>query len=204
MEEPPEKTLFILIAERQEQIISTILSRTQIVKVPALDDQSLAATLNIRFGYSEDQIRPVLNNASGNVNQAIQTLEESISGDFSSGEFREWMLMCFKGQHKKLNDFVSKTSRISRVKQKQLLSYGLNLSRNCLLRIYGRIDLLAIADDEEKEFVNKISHYLNEKNALAYVGLFEEAINHIERNGNASIILMDVSIKAGKLLQEGV
>ena len=152
------------------------------MKVPALDDQSLAATLNIRFGYSEDQIRPVLNNASGNVNQAIQTLEESISGDFSSGEFREWMLMCFKGQHKKLNDFVSKTSRISRVKQKQLLSYGLNLSRNCLLRIYGRIDLLA----------------------LAYVGLFEEAINHIERNGNASIILMDVSIKAGKLLQEGV
>ena len=127
-----------------------------------------------------------------------------MSGEFSSGEFREWMLLCFKGQYKELSDFVSKTARTSRAKQKQLLSYGLSLSRNCLLSIYGRKDLLTIIDKEEAEFVGKISKFLNEKNALSYASLFEEAIFHIDRNGNATIVFMDVSLKAGKLLNPAI
>jgi DNA polymerase-3 subunit delta' len=204
LEEPPEKTLFILIAEKPEQIISTILSRTQIVKIPQLDNPSMEAILSIQFGYPVDGISEVLNSSSGNVNLAIKTLEESMSGDFSSSEFREWMLLCFKGQYKELSDFVSKTARTSRVKQKQLLSYGLSLSRNCLLSIYGRKDLLSIVDKDEAEFVGKISKFLNEKNAMEYAGLFEEAIFHIDRNGNAAIVFMDVSLKAGRLLNPAI
>jgi DNA polymerase-3 subunit delta' len=200
LEEPPDKTLFILIAEKQEQIISTILSRTQVVKIPALDDQSLSAILSIQFGYPEDRIKEILNSSAGNTNQAIKSLEESMSGEFSSGEFREWMLLCFKGRFKELNEFVSKTARISRTKQKQLLSYGLSLSRNCLLAVYGRQDMFAFIDKDEAKFVMKISKFLNEKNALEYAGLFEEAIMHVDRNGNAALIFMDVSIKAGRLL----
>ena len=204
LEEPPEKTLFILIAEKAEQIISTILSRTQIVKIPQLEDSSLSTILSAQFGYPEDGINKVLDSSAGNVNLAIKSLEESMSGEFSSGEFREWMLLCFKGQHKELSDFVSKTARTSRAKQKQLLSYGLSLSRNCLLSIYGRKDLLTIIDKEEAEFVGKISKFLNEKNALSYASLFEEAIFHIDRNGNATIVFMDVSLKAGKLLNPAI
>jgi len=200
LEEPPEKTLFILIAEKQEEIISTILSRTQIVKVPPLDKQSLSTLLSLKFGYPEDHIEKVVNIAEGNANQAIKMLEESMSGEFASSEFRDWMLLCFKKQFKELADFVAKTARTSRATQKQLLSYGLNLSRNCLLSVYRREDLLFIIDKEEAEFVAKISKFLNEKNALDYAALFEEAISHVDRNGNASVIFMDVSMKAGKLL----
>jgi DNA polymerase-3 subunit delta' len=66
--------------------------------------------------------------------------------------------------------------------------------------VYGRTDILSIIDKDEAAFINKISKFLNEKNALAYAGLFEEAMNHIDRNGNASIVFMDVSLKAGRLL----
>ncbi|MEN8225513.1 MAG: DNA polymerase III subunit [Bacteroidota bacterium] len=204
LEEPPEKTLFILIAEKQEQIISTILSRTQVVKIPQLDNTSLAAILSARFGYPDDGIRNILNSVNGNVNLAISSLEESMSGEFSSAEFREWMLMCFKGQHKALNDFVSRTARTSRAKQKQLLAYGLSLSRNCLLSVYGRTDMLSIIDKEEAEFVVRISKFLNEKNVPAYAELFEEAILHVDRNGNAAVIFMDVSLRAGKLLNPAI
>ena len=201
LEEPPDKTLFILIAEKQEQIISTILSRTQIVKVPKLDDGSLNSILSARFGYSGEQIAPVLHNASGNVNQAIQVLEESISGDFSSSEFREWMLLCYQRKYKELSEFVGKISRKSRAGQKQLLAFGLSLSRNCLMTRYGRTELVSIPDSEEQKFTNNFSRYINEKNAVEYAGLFEEAIFHIDRNGNAAVIFMDVSFKAAQLLR---
>jgi len=204
LEEPPEKTLFILIAEKQEQIISTILSRTQIVKVPRLEDKALTSILSTQFGYPMDGIQNILPSSNGNVNLGIKALEESMSGEFSSGEFREWMLMCFKGEYKKLNDFVSKTARTSRAKQKLLLSYGLSLSRNCLLSIYGRKDMLSIIDKDEADFIGKISKFLNEKNVIAYAGLFEEAILHIDRNGNAAVVLMDVSLKAGQLLNPAI
>ena len=200
LEEPPDKTLFILIAERQEDIISTILSRTQIIKVPRLDERSMANILTVQFGYPEDEVKKVLPSATGNITLGLKNLEESMSGEFSSGEFREWMLMCFRGKYKELSEFVSKTARMSRPKQKQMLAYGLTLSRNCLLSVYGRTDLLSIIDREEAEFVQKISRYLNEKNAIAYAALFEEAIQHIDRNANAAIIFMDVSVRAGRLL----
>ncbi len=200
LEEPPEKTLFILIAEKQELIISTILSRTQIVKVPPLDNDSLASILSTQFGYPDDEIRRVITAAGGNAVQAKNILEETYSGDISSGEFREWMLLCFKLEYKKLNEFVSKVARTSRAKQKQLLSYGLSLSRYCLLTIYGRHELMSIIDKEEADFIVNISKFLNEKNALTYAALFEDAILHIDRNGNASVIFMDLSVKAGMLL----
>jgi DNA polymerase-3 subunit delta' len=200
LEEPPEKTLFILIAERQEQIISTILSRTQIVKIPPLDDPSLSNTLSVQFGYDPEQANNVLKNASGNVNKAIKILEESLSGEFSSAEFREWMLLCYQRKYKALADFVGKTSRKSRAGQKQLLSFGLNLARNCLLNRYGRDELLAFPDGEEENFTLNFSKFINEKNAIDYSGLFEEAIFHIDRNGNAAIIFMDVSLKVARML----
>ena len=200
LEEPPEKTLFILIAEKQERMISTIISRTQIVKIPALEENALSNILSVQFGYSSEQIAPVIRTSNGNVNKAITTLEESISGEFSSGEFREWMLLCYQGKHKKLSEFVSKTARNSRARQKQLLSYGLNLSRNCLLMRYGRKALIAIPDEEEVKFTENFSKFINEKNALAYTSLFEEAIMHIDRNANAGLVFMDVSLKVGSLL----
>lgn len=200
LEEPPAKTLFILIAERQEQIISTILSRTQIVKIPALDESSLKNALATQFGYAPEQIEDVIRNASGNVNKAIRILEESLSGDFSSAEFRDWMLLCYQRKYKALADFVGKTSRKSRAGQKQLLSFGLNLARNCLLNRYQRNELLAFPDKEEENFTRNFSKFINEKNALEYTSLFEEAIFHIDRNGNAGIIFMDVSLKVSQLL----
>jgi DNA polymerase-3 subunit delta' len=200
LEEPPEKTLFILIAEKQEQIISTILSRTQIIKVPRLDEQSLRLILTAQFGYPEESVQTVLKSASGDVNRALWMLEESLNSDFSASEFREWMLMSFQGKYKELVNFVSKVARAPRTRQKQFLSYGLSLSRNCLLTIYGQKDMLTIIDDDEAAFVEKITRFLNEKNALEYASLFEEAIWHIDRNANASLVFMDVSLKSGKLL----
>ncbi|MDT8393408.1 MAG: DNA polymerase III subunit [Bacteroidales bacterium] len=200
LEEPPEKTLFILLSEKQERIISTILSRTQILKVPQLDDQSLKLILSHRFGYPGDAIQRVLKSSGGNVNRALWMLEEFMNSDFAASEFRDWMLMSFRAEFKELTAFVSKIARTSRAKQKQFLSYGLSLSRNCLLTIYGRNDMLTIVDDEEAAFVGRIAKYLNEKNALEYASLFEEAIRHIDRNANASLVFMDVSLKAAELL----
>jgi len=200
LEEPPEKTLFILLAERQEKIISTILSRTQIVKIPPLDEKALSNTLSLQFGYGQEQVKAILKNASGNVNKAINILEESMSGDFSSTEFRDWMLLCYQRKYKPLIEFVGKTSRKSRAGQKQLLSFGLGLARNCLLSRYGRSELLSIPDEEEEKFTQNFSKFINEKNALEYSSLFEEAIFHIDRNGSAAVIFMDVSLKVAQLL----
>lgn len=200
LEEPPDKTLFILIAERKEMLISTILSRTQVVNIPPLDQSSMMNVLDLQFGYPREQLAPVVQAAGGNVNHAVKILEEQISGDFSFGEFRDWMLLCYQGKIKELTEFIAKVAQRSRAGQKQLLSYGLVLSRNCMLNRYDRQDLLAVPDREEEKFILNFSRLINEDNVMDYAGLFEEAINHIDRNGNAHVIFMDTSLKASGLL----
>jgi DNA polymerase III subunit delta' len=204
LEEPPDRTLFILIAEKPDQLPLTILSRTQMVKVPPLDPDSMSAILTGHFGYPPDKTGRAVSYSGGNVNLAVEMLEETTGGDFSASEFREWMLLCYGRKYKALADYVAATARASRARQKQLLTYGLNLSRNCLLHVYGLRELIRTTDNEEEAFIKKISRFLNEKNAMEYAGLFEEAIFHIDRNGNAAVIFMDLSLRVGQLLNPQV
>jgi DNA polymerase III subunit delta' len=195
LEEPSPKTLFILISEDQEKLLKTIRSRTQLLKFTPYDDEDVSRYLQSHYNKEAYQTNAVSVLAEGNIARAIMLLDEDIDNSFNYTEFRNWMLLCYKPRFTDLKVLVDKLATLTREKQKEFLKYGIQLIRNSLLINYENTDLIK-AVEEEKKFVFNFAKLINDKNAVEFIDLFNEAIFHIERNANAKILFMDVSFKS--------
>src|SRR5205085_1422350 len=118
IEEPPEKTLFLLVAENYEQIISTITSRTQLVKLQQLKDEEIAQALIERFQLAKDAAKKTAHRADGNFREALLLATHSTIEEDDAKLFLQWMRDCLKLKLKEIGDFVDTISEKSREKQK--------------------------------------------------------------------------------------
>jgi len=201
IEEPPEKTLFILIAENQEELLTTVRSRCMLVKVPKLGMPELQDALIQKFACSEQDAYDAAALADGNWLLAQHYVNDKEDEKLYANIFQKWMRYCFKGAVPELIDLVANDIKpLGREKQKEFLEYGLNIFHNSLLFNNNMSDDVLLPTDE-KNFTKNFAPYINMKNVEQICSLFEESINQIERNGNASIIFTDNSFKITKLLR---
>ena len=201
LEEPPEKTIFLLIAEDQDQLLATIKSRTALVKIPALDTAAIETALQQRFGCDPKQTHDAAIISEGDWLTACQSFKDFEDHKFFFTTFQQWMRLCFRAAYSEIIDFSANVKGIGREKQKELLDYGLRIIRNSLLFNNNLAEIVMLPDDE-KTFNSKFSPFVNPANLVQIVTLFEEAIRQIERNGNAQIIFTDVSFKMIGLLKK--
>lgn len=201
LEEPPEKTIFLLIAEDQDQLLATIKSRTALVKIPALDTAAIETALQQRFGCDPKQAHDAAMISEGDWLTACQSFKDFEDHKFFFTTFQQWMRLCFRAAYSEIIDFSANVKGIGREKQKELLDYGLRIIRNSLLFNNNLAEIVMLPDDE-KTFNSKFSPFVNPANLVQIVALFEEAIRQIERNGNAQIIFTDVSFKMIGLLKK--
>ncbi len=198
IEEPPAKTLFILIAENYEQILATILSRTQLVKIPKLADEELKAYL-IDNGCPQEKAGRIAYLANGNIAAAQQLLAED--DDDLESLFIQWFRLCYGRKGVEINDWIEQVAnaRFGRENQKSLLRFGLQVVRDCLM---VNLDQTSIVKFESKHFeLNKLANTINFENAPLIIKGFEQAIYHIERNANPKIMFLDLSIQMMRNLQ---
>jgi DNA polymerase III subunit delta' len=200
LEEPPENTLFILIAEEPEQILSTIRSRTYQVKIPRISNDELSKAMAKYYDCRIAEISDIALMAHGNWLEAIRLYENADEEKFHFHNFQQWMRLCFKSNITELIDFCSNINSIGRERQKAFLNYGLTLFRNALLSNNGLANMVRLAG-EENEFASKFAPFVHHANILEMVSLMEEGIQQIERNANAQILFMDTSLKVTKLLK---
>ena len=111
------------------------------------------------------------------------------------------MRLCFRAAYPELIDFSANIKSLGREKQKELLNYGLRIVNNALLFNNHLPDIVMLPDDEKK-FNANFAPFVNSANLVQIVGLFEEAIRQIERNGYAPLIFTDVSFKMVGLLKK--
>jgi DNA polymerase-3 subunit delta' len=198
IEEPPPDTLFLLAAESEEQLLPTIVSRCQVIRVPPLAENDIAEALEERARLSPEQARQLAMVCDGNYREALQLLQHN-EEDWN-GLLIEWMTaMLLRGgaEHKKYeaqNKVVGTLSAMGREKQKQLLRYFLQLIEISIrIRLIGE-DRLQLAQSE-RDFalrLNKLSG-LGQQRAIAEE--IEKAIYYIERNANAKILFHALTIK---------
>lgn len=201
IEEPPEKTLFILIAENQEELLTTIRSRCMLVKVSKITMPEVQDALVQKFACSTQEAYDAAALADGNWLLAQHFIKDKEDEKLYAGIFQKWMRYCFKGAVPELIDLVANDIKpLGREKQKEFLEYGLNIFHNSLLFNNNMPDDVLLPADE-KNFTKNFAPFVNIKNIEQICGLFEESINQIERNGNASIIFTDNSFKITKLLR---
>ena len=201
LEEPPEKTVFLLVVEDQEELLATIKSRTVLVKIPAIEINEVQEALVERLGCTPQQAHDAAMISEGNWMNACHFVNESEDRKFFFTTFQQWMRLCFRAAYSELIDFSANIKTLGREKQKELLDYGLRIVRNSLL-FNNNLAEIVMLPDEEKTFNSKFAPFVNSANLAEIAELLDEAIHHIERNGNAQIIFTDVSFKMIGLLKK--
>ena len=192
LEEPPEKSLFILITETPEKIISTILSRTQMVKVPRLSDEDIRQGL-LAQGCPEADVMRIVPLAEGNLTRAIRIFRNEEEELEFLEKFVKWMRLCYKNNIKANLEFTADLAKMGRERQKNFLAYAERIIRNAMLVNYSNPQLARLNSDE-LDFLKKFGPFINYTNIPDFSAELEKAQYHIERNANANILFMDLSM----------
>jgi len=207
LEEPSDKTLFILIAENEEDIIQTIRSRCQLLQFNPLPEKIIAEALVSRQNMDLRNATKLAHQAQGNYNKAVQLLQETGEDIVFEKWFVDWVRAAFraKGNAAAIQDLISWSEQIAglgRETQKKFLSYCIDLFRQALLLNYQTTSLVYMEPKIEKFKLENFAPYVNGNNINDIFKELSDAMYHIERNGNAKIILTDLSIKLTRLIHK--
>lgn len=203
IEEPPQKTLFILISENEDQILPTILSRCQVVKIPRLTDVDVENYLVQQHHIEASKAKQIAFMSQGNLRLAKNHLNDD-DGLFDS-YFVSWVRNAFMAAKKPavLKDLIKWSNEIaawSRDEQKNFLMFCSEVFRQALLRNYQVNEVTYMQIKSEGFKWDGFSTYIHGANIEDILTEINEAAYHIERNGNAKIILFDLSIKLTRYL----
>ena len=193
IEEPPAKTIFMLVTSQADQLLTTILSRTQKIMVRAFSDEEIKNHL-VHSGLCEskaaEQIALV---ADGNLREAYRLLENV--EDQSVRQVRDWFRLCATKNLKDIFALSDEFHKADKEAQKSLILAGLNVTREIMLKNLD-LDNLLRTTEEDRDFINKISkNVLKEHHAEKMYASFNQAHYHLERNGNAKMIFTDLSME---------
>ena len=206
IEEPPNKTVFLLITENEEQIINTIRSRCQALHFPALSEQDIANSLIVNNQVADNEAAKIAHQAEGNYNKALHLLQNDSSDLIFEEWFIAWIRTAFraKGDASVVQQLISWSDTISktgRETQKRFLDYCLQFFRQALLMNY-KSDHLVFMETELGFDLSKFAPFVHSGNILEIEKELNDAMYHIERNGNAKIILLDLSMKLTRFLHK--
>jgi len=206
IEEPPEKTIFILIAEDEEQLILTIKSRCQVLHFAPLAENIIKNAL-IKRQLSENEATKIAHQANGNFNKAIDLMNKDSEDLTFEKWFVLWVRSAFKAKGNKnaIHDLIHWSEQVAatgRETQKHFLNYCLDVFRQALLLNYKANDLVFMDINVDGFHLNKFAPFIHGGNIIDISNELQDAVYHIERNGNAKIILTDLSIKLTRLLHK--
>lgn len=207
IEEPPNKTVFILITEDEENIINTIRSRCQVLHFPPLAEAVIKEALVKNFQVDESVATKIAHQSNGNYNKACDLMYQ----DSEDLQFEDWFVFWIrsafkaKGNKAAIHDLISWSDEISktgRETQKQFLMFCLDFFRQALLLNYNAPELVYMEPKSKNFKLENFAPFVNEANIMDISNELQDAIYHIERNGNSKIILTDLSIKLTRLLHK--
>ncbi|MHA7059216.1 DNA polymerase III subunit [Aquimarina sp. M1] len=207
IEEPPEKTVFILISEDEEQLIQTIRSRCQVLHFPPLGEQVIKDAIKASEGVSDAEALKIAHQANGDYSKALHLLHHDGGDEQFENWFIQWIRTAFraKGNKSAVNDLINWSESIAgsgRETQKKFLNYCLDFFRQALLLNYGAEDLVFLEPKTNGFELQNFAPFIHGANIIDISNEIQDAIYHIERNGNAKIILTDLSIKLTRLLHK--
>jgi DNA polymerase-3 subunit delta' len=205
LEEPPEKTVFLLVAEDEEQLITTIKSRCQTLHFPLLSNKAIEKGLIEREGTDQPIAVQIAHQADGNFNKALHLLHNDNADEQFEQWFITWIRAAFKakGNAAVIQNLISWSETIAksgRETQKRFLKYCLQFFRQAMLLNYSADSLVFLEPKTPGFKLDNFAPFIHSGNILEISKELNDAIYHIERNGNPKIILLDLSIKLTRLL----
>lgn len=191
LEEPPAKTLLILVCESQEKLLPTIVSRTQLLKVPRLNSENISSYLRNKHGLNNSSIDSILSRAEGDLIHAREIAEANTDQEGNRDLFMQLMRVCFKKDVIAMMDWSEQISSVSKERQKLFTQYSLHMFRQSMLKNYTGDQLIRVSL-EEGNFLERFAAYITGNNIMDFMQSFNDAHYHLERNANPKILFMNL------------
>ncbi|MEX6688408.1 hypothetical protein QTN47_12920 [Danxiaibacter flavus] len=199
IEEPPPNTLFVLVAENEEQILATILSRCQLVKIPLPDANDISHALITDYNVAPDTARQIAGIAEGNFRDALQ-LTQHAEEDWQA-LLRDWLNATLKGGPVAQVKWIDDVSKLGREKQKQFLRYFNHLLEQSIrIRVMGA-DKIQLAE-KEKDFAQRLNKIASVSQQQVMIEELDKAAYYIERNANGKMLFHALTIKLYHIIQD--
>lgn len=200
IEEPPPNTLFILVAENEEFILPTIVSRCQLIKIPALENKEIEEALINRNNTEASIARQVASVSEGNYRDALQ-LVQNAEEDWQS-LLREWLNAMLKNGQVAQAKWVEEISRLGREKQKQFLRYFNHLLEQAIL--LQTTGTTPGAFGTERDFAERLNKIAGIEQQQAIIEEIDKASYYIERNANGKMLFHALTIKLYHIIQDKI
>lgn len=200
LEEPPDNSLFLLVSDEPDKLLTTILSRTQRLNIPSFTDQELSEVLVSAHGIEEGRAKQLAHLADGSLRAALHLTAHVEQDNFDY--FKQWMRLCHQRQMGELVDKAEDFSKLSRGGQNTFLQYGLSLLREALISTSTSQDQLFRVEGTEKTFASNFGQAISIDQFQSLSSLFSDASYHIERNANAKLLFMNLSINISKVFKK--
>ncbi|MGN6212838.1 DNA polymerase III subunit [Parafilimonas sp.] len=192
IEEPPANTLFILVAENEDLILPTILSRCQLVKINAPDTNDIAEALIKRGNIDSAAAYQTAAISQGNYREALQLLQNA-SEDWQS-LLREWLNAILKNGPAAQVKWIDEVNKLGREKQKQFLLYFIHLLHQSIRIRFAGNNAISIAETE-RDFAERLNKFAQLNHQQAIIEELNKAVYYIERNANAKMLFHALTIK---------
>lgn len=200
LEEPPEKTIFLLVSEAPDMILQTIQSRTQRVNVRKLDESDIARVLQEKYGVQQANSLSIAHLANGNFIKALESIHLNEENQLFFELFVNLMRLSYQRKIREMKQWSDQVAGMGRERQKNLLLYCQRMIRENFIYNLHQKELVYMTPDEQN-FATRFSPFVNERNVMGIMDELSEAQQHIEQNVNAKMVFFDFSLKMIVLLK---
>ena len=197
LEEPPGQTLFFIVSNDYQKLLKTILSRVQIFKVPRFSDNEIKMYLSKYAEVSESEVDQAIYLSDGDLNKSEKLLMAPQSNDLDY--VMKWMRSCYSENYSDVNKQTDWFSSLSKIRKRAFMTYSLKLMREAMVSIID--PSLSRISENESSFINKFKMTLEQKSLEKIIMLIDENIRFLDRNANAKILFLDLSIKISNLFK---
>lgn len=198
-EEPPKRTVFLLVSDKPKNLLPTLNSRLQKIKISDFKTNDIIAFFKNK-SLTVERANQLVNLTGSDLGKIIRIVEDDSEEGDLLGRFSSWMRTLYKVDVVNLSNLVESISKMGKNNQKTFLLYAIKIIRECLIYNYANKSLLK-ANLEEITFISKFSAYIHEENSLVLVEKLEEAIQNLDRNANSKILLFELSLQIIKILK---
>ncbi len=201
IEEPPEKTIFLLVSDEPDKVIPTILSRCQLIRLPGFSNEEITGYLTGTLKADRQKAAEIARVANGNIIKAIELFENEYSSSRNLDRFKSLMRFAWKRDIISILSWSEDISGTGREAQKNFLTYSLRILReNLMLTLGQQNNNLVFLTGEEASFSGNFHPFINTDNIYNLTDEFNTAFSHVEANGNPKIIFLDLALKVTRFI----
>ena len=201
LEEPPEKTLLILVSQDTEHLLDTIKSRCQLVHINRIGNEAMQLHLKNKFGLNQDESESIASFSEGNIIKAHELINLDKDEDALSEHFMSLMRSSYKKNVLEMMSWAEDMAQTGKERQKFFLMYCTHMLRQCIIKNYGDTEQVKVSDSE-LSFLNKFSPFINGKNIREFMKSIDEAYYQLDRNANPRILFTLLCFQSMRLLHK--